>query len=545
MWGDMVAGRYQVGERTFSGKSWSSYLSMDTHLGAEVELDIISGPATGLPVSLERFREILRAAQGLRGPHVIPLLDWGEEEGYLYLVRGKGMGTPLPEIISQSGALPAPQVLDLVSAAVAVLAEAYGAGLYYLGLNPGQVIIDPRGHPRFQRVGYGWILEDMDPSQAARVSPYRAPEAERGDKGTRASDVFSLAVMMNQLLPEDSRTERLEHLLRRASDPLPGSRPSSPRLLLEELEYALSLSSSEGALSSGDEGFIPSGESGYVRRKAVEHANPQADEWSLEGIPRAMIPKGRLWGWARKLALMLAGGLVLWVLFSALSGFLGAGKDHGNGDGEKAAEAGVQVPDLQGLSLQEARERLEALGLAWSVREAPSRLWSAGRVVAQEPAAGSWLRIGDEVSLVVSSGREGADTVLGEAEKAPGEQDPPADTEGQGNASPTPTPSTSPSAFTSGGGSAAPSHAPRAVARLSVARGPAPLYVRMDAGGSSDPDGDIARYVWRCGDGTVLQGREVQHVYDPPVIPARFQVVLEVFDSRGMSDRTSVMVEVY
>jgi hypothetical protein len=67
----------------------------------------------------------------------------------------------------------------------------------------------------------------------------------------------------------------------------------------------------------------------------------------------------------------------------------------------------------------------------------------------------------------------------------------------------------------------------------------------MDGSRSYDPDGNIARYVWYCGDGTVLEGVTIQHVYDPAVIPARFQVVLHVFDRDGLSNSSAVTVEVY
>jgi hypothetical protein len=67
----------------------------------------------------------------------------------------------------------------------------------------------------------------------------------------------------------------------------------------------------------------------------------------------------------------------------------------------------------------------------------------------------------------------------------------------------------------------------------------------MDASGSRDPGGDIVRYVWDCGDGTLLEGMRVQHVYDPPVTPFRFGVVLRVFDATGMSDSCATSLEVY
>lgn len=539
--GEKIAERYRLKEKVFSARGWTTCLALDIELGTEVEVDLVSASTEDLPVDPQRMREILHAAQRIRGPHVLPLLDWGEEEGLFYLVREKGDGPTLPELISQLGTLPGPQVVELAAAAVEVLSEAYGAGLYYLGLNPGQVFVDRRGSLRFRRVGYGWVLEDMDPAQVARVSPYRAPEVEPGREGTRASDVFSLAVMVNEVLSAESRTERLSLLLERAAHPLPARRPSSPRLLLEELLGSLDSIAEEDRVAPGENGPLPSGRYG----KAPEYEeDPYTEVLEAGSLENHGAPPGSrsLRGWARKAALMVVGGLLLWLLFSALSGLLRGDARRGVGEEMKGAAAGVEVPDLQGLTLEEARERLEALGLSWSAREAPSRLWSAGRVVAQEPAAGSIVIPGETVCLVVSSGREeGNDSV---APEAPPESALPAD---DGNEGPE-APSTARSSTTSAVSAGASRHAarpPRAVATLSTARGPAPLYVRMDAGGSSDPDGDIVNYVWYCGDGTVLRGMTVQHVFDAPVIPARFRVVLEVSDSRGLTDSAVLAVEVY
>ncbi len=87
--------------------------------------------------------------------------------------------------------------------------------------------------------------------------------------------------------------------------------------------------------------------------------------------------------------------------------------------------------------------------------------------------------------------------------------------------------------------------APHAVASLSTRAGSSPICVAMDGSDSQDPDGGIVRYVWDCGDGTILEGIRVQHVYDPTVTPARFQVVLRVFDGDQMSDSCAVTLEVF
>lgn len=532
MEGELLENRYRLTEKTFTGKSWSSFRARDTVLGTEVEVDILSAEAESLPVSRERMREILQASLRVRGPHASPLFAWGEEEEYFYMVREAASGSSLAEILGHTGSLPAPQALEVIRAAVEVLSEAYGAGLCYLGLNPGQVLVDAAGDPRLLRVGYGWILEECEPQEAARVSPYRAPETDGSREGSRTSDVFALAVMVGEIFPEGLESEGLRLLLARATDPLPRQRPPSPRLLLEELEAVLVPGGGEVTAAANGRGKAPS-----------PYAADADWDFAEVELPRLERPAGkRSLARINRIILMLAGGVAVWLLFAAVSGFLGGRKD-GAGRDPGEVEVSLELPDLQGMTVEEAIETLGAMGLRHATREAPSSLWSKGMVVAQEPEPGAVLAAGDTVLLVISKG-------TGEAAEPPGESDggaqsatvQPLPENEQGGPPPVPT---SGKPGSTSRIECAREAAPCAVASLSVRSGPAPLYVHMDGSGSTDADGDIVLYRWDCGDGTVLEGKTVQHVYDPPVIPARFLVVLEVFDSRGRVGRSSVTVEVY
>ncbi len=530
--GEWLENRYRLIEKTFTGKAWSSFRARDTVLGTEVEVDILFVETERLPVSRERMREILNASLRVRGPHASPLFAWGEEQGHFYMVREAVAGSSLAEVLGHTGSLPATQALEVIRAAVEVLSEAYGAGLCYLGLNPGQILVDAFGKPRILRVGYGWILEECEELEAARVSSYRAPETDGGREGSRTSDVFALAVMVGEIIPEGLETEGLRLLLERATDPLSRRRPSSPRLLLEELEAVLDPEGQEGTPAADVRGETPLSRTGEADWDFSENDFTQPEE------PVGKRPPLRI----RRIIQMLAGGVAVWALFAAVSGLLGGGKDDAERSPSKVEES-LTLPDLQGMTVEEAVETLEEMGLNHATREAPSRLWSKGTVVAQEPEPGTVLAAGDTVLLVISKGVEEA--VESTRESDAGEQPTVSQptSENDRDESP-PLPASGRTAPASPMGPARES-APCAVASLSVRNGPAPLYVRMDGDRSTDADGDIVRYRWDCGDGTVLEGKTVQHVYDPPVIPSRFLVVLEVFDSRGHVGRASVTVEVY
>ena len=553
MIGQTLAERYRVVERLAGGEFLSTYLAVDMAIGIEVEVDVLAVQMSECTVPAQRLEEILDAAMHVRGSHISPMHGWGEEleDGFFFVVREKIAGASLAEVLSGTGELPQQQVAEITGAAVEVLAEAYGSGLFYLGLNPGQVWLDGRGGVKFFRIGFAWILEEMEPTLAARVSPYRAPETDGGKEGSRTSDVYALAMMVREMLPAGEVSGRLESLLTMAIDPLPRRRPSSPRLLLEELEGGGSgggrgippgepdgregSAKNGGPLgpttSSGSQGSTTSGGGlSFLKRDAT------SDYISLTQRPRRRI--------LRNLLFVLAGGLVLWLVFAAVSGLLG-GKGSEQAQAPPAVEERVTLPDLQGLTAGEAENVLEGLALEHTSREAPSRLWSAGRVVAQEPGEGSVLQPGDMVCLVISTGRD--EDASGDAAGGQGspEATPSAPPSGQ---APAPSAETPPSSLQAPLTPQPPPLAntpPRSVPFLSSRSGSAPLYVVMDGSGSCDADGGIVRYVWDCGDGTVLEGVSVQHVFDPAVIPTRFRVVLEVYDAGGLSHSSAVTVEVY
>ncbi len=532
--GETLAERYLVKESSYSGECLSTYTAVDMALEIEVDVDVLARDVSDCVIPAGRLKEVLDAAMHVRGAHVFPMHGWGEEKdrGFFYMVREKACGAPLSEVLACAGELPPQQVVEVTAAVVETLAEAYGKGIFYLGVNPGQVWLDGRKGVKLIRVGYGWLLEEMEPGLAARVSPYRAPETDGAKEGSRTSDIYSLAVMVREMLPAGEGGARLDALLARATDPLPNRRPSSPRLLLEQLEPGghggegarLPLDPPAREQEVGDGGVPPAAPGGFLLTSGPSRR-----------------PRRRA---LRNLLVILAGGLALWLVFAAVAGMVG-GRKHEETLDASCLEQTVTLPDLQGLTAEEAEVMVEELGLHCTSRESPSRLWSAGRVAAQEPEGGSVMRPGDTVCLVVSSGREEVDG-------------PQAGAGQQGDSTPSPVPAgqevEAPQEPETGSSAQAPAPAPppapaplppRAVPAVSSGSGPAPLYVVMDGSASYDLDGSIVRYVWHCGDGTVIEGVRAQHVYDPAIIPARFQVVLEVYDSDGMSDSSAVELEVY
>ncbi len=547
MTGESLRDRYNLVEELERGQCLVRYLARDTAYDVEVEVDVVELDKSATPQLTGRLREVLDRSDEIIGDHIVTLLGWGEEEGHIYSIRERFDGVSLSEILAEVGDLPRGQVMEIVRVATEAMVEAYGKGLFYLGLNPGQILLNWRGEIRLVRVGYAWLLEEMDPILAARVSPYRAPETDEGKEGTRTSDVYSLAVMIREMLPKGKHYDRLDSLLEKSMSPLPKHRPSSPRLLLEALEEAEGRGTN--GISASDTGPMSLDDHAAFTHNGGRRGGGLS--FLRDGdasSPHVSLTKRRRGRPVRALLLIILGGMIVWLLYAAVTGSLDAGKDSRQ---ETAITVGgadkVTLPDLQGLPEREAEKILVGLGLRIVSREAPSHLWSAGMVAAQEPEEGSILEQGDTVYVVISSGRD-----EGQGMAAPVETDnstsPPAEASSGGAAEPDPSAAVQmPSSYTPSAEPLPHSDplAPHAVASLSTQGGSSPLCVAMDGSGSQDPDGGIVRYIWDCGDGTILEGIRVQHVYDPAVTPARFQVVLQVFDGDEMSDSCAVTLEVY
>ncbi|OFW56372.1 MAG: hypothetical protein A2W01_00355 [Candidatus Solincola sediminis] len=516
------AQRYQILKELERTSCVTTYLCHDGSYGLDVEVDVIEIDKCESIESLERLRQMLDPSLKISSRYAAPLLEWFEEEGCIYLIRESAGGRPVTQVLSETGQLPRQQVVEICRAVTQVLSEAYGRGIFYLGLNPGQLWVDGRGQVKMIRSGYAWIIEELDAKSSVRVSSYRAPETDGAVEGARISDVYSLALMIKEMLPRQDASERLQSLLERCLDPMPSHRPSSPRLLLEELES-----------SDGDRERPPATPSAEETDNYFKFSPLPA---SIKRSGTFVEPPTKRHSW-KVLSLILLGGITVWLLFAAISGVLGHGKDSQLAAVESKKTA-VTLPDLEGLPAAEAREVLEKLGLLVELREAPSRLWSVGMVAAQEPAQGSILSEGDLIYLSISSGPDNS-PASSSAAGAQTQDSAQADLDSQ--AAPLPTADPVPTADTQ----RTTPIAPRAVLSISARRGAAPLHVVLDGSFSHDEDGKIVRYLWDCGDGTVLEGARAQHVFDPLVIPAQFRVSLQVFDNQGLKASTSVTVEVY
>lgn len=157
-----------------------------------------------------RFHREARILGRLRGPHLVPLLDFGEsEDGLAYMALELIEGDSLDRVIEKSRALPPERAVHIVQQICEALETAHEAGVVHRDLKPGNVILEPGDQVRVLDFGMAKMLRgDVHESITALTEQnmvfgtpeYMAPEQARGDEVDRRCDVYSAGIILYELL---------------------------------------------------------------------------------------------------------------------------------------------------------------------------------------------------------------------------------------------------------------------------------------------------------------------------------------------------------
>ncbi|MEU2335024.1 protein kinase [Streptomyces sp. NPDC013172] len=200
----LIAGRYRLETvigRGAMGEVWQAY---DEMLGSPVAVKLLLAQNTD-PTAAARFRLEAQTAGRLRHPHVVGVVDFGEQEGRLFLVMELVRGDSLHRALGQAGSLPAEEVARIAAQAAAGLAVAHEQGVVHRDIKPGNLLLDADGTVKIGDFGIARFMDDPSggltaTGQIVGTSLYIAPERALGQPAGPPSDVYSLGCVLYQLL---------------------------------------------------------------------------------------------------------------------------------------------------------------------------------------------------------------------------------------------------------------------------------------------------------------------------------------------------------
>ncbi len=233
-------GPYRLVRLLGRGGMGEVYEAEDTRKGRVVALKLISGSFSGDPMFRARMQREADAAGRLTEPHVVPIHDYGEIDGQLYLDMRLIDGTDLSTTLRRTGPMSPARAVAIVRQIAAALDAAHAAGVTHRDVKPENILVTPDDFACLVDFGIARAATDPGLTQtgtAMGTYKYMAPERFTADEVTYRSDIYALACVLNECLtgsppyPADS-IERMvaAHLMEpppRPSELRPGTVPAA------------------------------------------------------------------------------------------------------------------------------------------------------------------------------------------------------------------------------------------------------------------------------------------------------------------------------
>jgi serine/threonine protein kinase, bacterial len=238
------------------------YEAEDTRKRRVVALKLISPQFSGNQLFRARMQREADAAGRLTEPHVVPIHDYGEIDGQLYLDMRLIEGTDLSAIVKRSGPLSPPRAVAIVRQVAAALDAAHTTGITHRDVKPENILITSDDFAYLVDFGIARAATDPGLTQtgmAMGTYKYMAPERFTRDEVTNRSDIYSLACVLGECLTGSPpyRTDSVERLIA-AHLMEPAPRPSQlrpgavPEALDEVIAKGMAKNPEERYRSAGD-----------------------------------------------------------------------------------------------------------------------------------------------------------------------------------------------------------------------------------------------------------------------------------------------------
>ena len=198
-----IGHRYRIIRSLGEGGMANVYLAHDMVLDRDVSVKLLRLDLRDDPSTKRRFHREAMAATQLNDPHIVGIYDVGEDHGLQYMVMQYVKGTDLKAYIRKHYPIPLPQVIDIMEQVLSAVATAHAHGIIHRDLKPQNILIDENKNVKITDFGIAVAVSQDSLTQTNTLMGsvhYLSPEQARGSIATKQSDIYSLAIILFELL---------------------------------------------------------------------------------------------------------------------------------------------------------------------------------------------------------------------------------------------------------------------------------------------------------------------------------------------------------
>jgi serine/threonine protein kinase len=404
MEGKLFKERYQLKRKLGAGRLGESYLADDLQLAREVVVKVLLPELASNTTYIERLEAESRVAAGLDSSVIVKPLDWGRQDDLYFVVTDYVEGQSLNQMLLPGARIPADRAARVISEICEALQQAHARGIIHCGLSTSNIFMDEFGRVRLMDLGMAWDATGRGTPQ------YVSPEQAKGLAMDARSDVYSLGIVFYEALTGRTPFEDADgqDVLGRQISEIPTEPtvidPSIPAPLGAVIMKALT---KDPALRYQSARQMRDALLGYL-----EGAAAPAPMAAPAPVTAGVVKESRAGAWALGIVIGL---IVIGSIVVLLLGFAVGPKWFVSEDNTTTT---VTVPNLTGLTEDQARSSLESAGLRMSRQDdyIASESQATGVVSSQSPAAGTSLAKGSSVTAKITTALR-MPNVVGQSQK--------------------------------------------------------------------------------------------------------------------------------
>lgn len=416
--GYLLADRYKIVDTLGEGGMANVYLATDIILQRKVAVKVLRMDLQNDQKTVQRFQREALATSELSHPNIVSILDVGAEKGMQYLVMEYVDGPNLKEYIHEHNPLTLDRVIEIMDQILSAIALAHQHNVIHRDLKPQNILMDPSGRVKVADFGIAIALSQQSITQTNSLLGsvhYMSPEQARGSMATKQSDIYSLGIILYELITGDvpfggetavsialkhfqenipsirkqypAVPQALENVVLKATSKDPRDRYDSVSDMLLDLDTTMDESRADEPIFLAQHN--PELEKTIVLPNIngkVTGTQSDADEEKKSAFARFKdsFKKHQFWWIFSAIAALI----VVFALVFALSR---------NGT--------VEVPDVTNMAQADAVEKIEDAGLkVGDIDEQPSNSVKEGNVIRTLPEKNMNVKSWATIGLVVSTG---------------------------------------------------------------------------------------------------------------------------------------------
>ncbi len=419
MIGKILGNRYEITEKIAQGGMSVVYKALDLNLNRYDAVKVLKPEFSSNKDILDKFKQEANAVAFLSHPNIVNIYNVGSEDQIHYIVMEYVKGKTLKEVIKAQGKLSVEETLNYSYQIARALESAHNSNIIHRDIKPQNIMLTKDGLIKVTDFGIAKHSNSVTITNSGKIigsAHYFSPEQARGNMTDGRSDIYSLGIVMYEMVtgqvPFDAESP-ITIALKHMQEPLPSPRALNPSVSAG-LEKVILKATEKNPIDRYqriedmmmDLRALMNGE----RLESKENINTDHTQVMNAVVPERKTMRNDIYDDEKpsnnkKKTLIIGLAMILVVVLGALIGDAVFSRGNGNQPGEVLEEE-VDIPEIMGLTKEEAEDALEMVGLVLEVTGTETSEQPENTVIKVIPEEGTTVKKGVTVSVVLSAGEE-------------------------------------------------------------------------------------------------------------------------------------------